>query len=105
MGMFDYVRVEYSVPDMPPSTLQNLMWQTKDLENQLFQYVVNKEGELTLHGEKQEFTGRLDLCSMTGSPFSGDLKFYDLFIQFEQGDLVRISNRPIREEEGSEVSA
>lgn len=98
MGMFDYVRVEYNVPDMPSSTLQGLQWQTKDLENTLGVYTINKDGELMGYGGKYHFTGTMGLMAMTGDFFSGNLKFYDLFIQFEQGDLARISNQPIIDE-------
>ena len=61
MGMFDYLRCEYPLPDEAPVD----GWQTKDTPNQVLEkYVITRDGRL------------VDSSGETLSDFHGDVEFY-----------------------------
>jgi len=59
MGMFDYVRCEYPLPDYPLNAPQEeIHFQTKDTDEQYLKtYVISAEGQLILEDVLQDYTG------------------------------------------------
>jgi hypothetical protein len=52
MGMFDYIKCEYPLPDIE---LQNEMFQTKDTPDQFLSlYTITKDGRLIYHSYSEE---------------------------------------------------
>jgi len=64
MGMFDRIKCEFELAE---KEFQNNEFQTKDLDCELNNYLITKEGRLILISDK----GNTDL------EFHGDLIFYD----------------------------
>ncbi|MBA3601126.1 MAG: hypothetical protein H0W45_07760 [Acidobacteria bacterium] len=52
MGMFDYLKCEYTLPD---SIAQNESFQTKSLDKVLGNYTITADGRLILHAVRYEF--------------------------------------------------
>jgi len=49
MGMFDYIKCEYSLNRFNIPDIQNLEYQTKGLDNSLNNYTITERGELIFH--------------------------------------------------------
>ncbi|MBA3692102.1 MAG: hypothetical protein H0X49_13130 [Acidobacteria bacterium] len=96
MGMFDYLKCEYPLPD---STVQNETFQTKSLDKVLGDYTITADGRLILHAVSYESVPEEErpyydkpewkkpfgkICgSLTSSPtgdveiaYHGDVRFY-----------------------------
>lgn len=72
MGMFDYIKVEIETPPLG----SGIMFQTKSLHRQLFEYTITKDKRLIL---SKKFDGPQDKfveCS-EDVKYSGILKFYE----------------------------
>jgi len=112
MGMFDYVKVEYELPENLKH-LQDESFQTKDFDCAMFEFTITKDGKLIRHqyeyrtlndtekavyGEKKfmpimKRTGEVnnvvvpihgDYCIYAGSPLQ------DIFVRFTHGQLEEI---------------
>ena len=96
MGMFDYLKCEYELPD---SSVQNESFQTKSLDSTLANYTITADGRLIHHAVKYESVPEEErpyfgtpewekplgkICgSMTSVPtgdveiaYHGDIRFY-----------------------------
>ena len=51
MGMFDYIRCEYPLPD---TEVQEQVFQTKSLDSALERYTITRDGRLILHQVRYE---------------------------------------------------
>jgi hypothetical protein len=69
MGMFDWIRCEYPLPDPKH---QQLDFQTKDLDCLLDTYVISAAGRLIRESRRDDSTATVEY------PFHGDFRFYDL---------------------------
>lgn len=54
MGMYDNIKIEYPLPYLPRPEIQQLEFQTKNLECNLGNYTITKKGELILHEVEYE---------------------------------------------------
>lgn len=60
MGLFDFLRIEYSLPGDPPSW-SLAAFQTKDLGCLMQQYIVTADGKLVKeNGRAEDFTGTVN---------------------------------------------
>lgn len=82
MGMFDYLRCEYPLPDA--ANVLGL-FQTKDTEEQgLELYVITKAGRLTKDGDDQNFHGHIRFYTReTG-------EWFECSTLFKDGNLIDI---------------
>jgi hypothetical protein len=49
MGLYDTLKINYPLPDIPKSEIQMLEFQTKSLSSTMDNYTINEKGELILH--------------------------------------------------------
>lgn len=83
MGMFDYIDASrFNIPNLQKRNYPQ-EWQTKSLENQLFLYVIEKDGTLTKDNRKVLFTGILNFY---GRAKYG--KWIECVAKYNAGDLV-----------------
>ncbi|HTJ56683.1 MAG TPA: hypothetical protein VL418_03850 [Devosiaceae bacterium] len=83
MGTFDYLRVEYPLPDghKPAAPMQ-----TKSLDCDLTQYTLGTEGELRLGDDLVEFTGLLDFYDFDDA--TAQSGWHEYAALFERGRLL-----------------
>lgn len=55
MGMFDNIKCEYSLDRFDIPNIQNLEYQTKNLDNLLDNYTITEKGELICHKVEYEY--------------------------------------------------
>lgn len=91
MGMFDYVKCQYPLPEVKELNdwdidIQKIEYQTKDMNNALNHYFINENGELWYKDQKYKWVesddsflkGHLELQSSEDKPanYHGILNFY-----------------------------
>lgn len=110
MGMFDYIQCDYDLPARPTyghdsTKSTDGLFQTKDLENELFKYVVTKEGNLMLgksfyddecNENNIEYhldphTGWITFYTSEGHPLKDDYKWFEYRAEFFRGKLQAIT--------------
>lgn len=62
MGMFDYVKIDYNIPDSFPSWINSeTVWQTKNTPRQFMEhYTITKNGKLIHHSVRYEEVPKKD---------------------------------------------
>ena len=100
MGMFDTININRKW--LPESLKKEEHgWQTKDLENLLLNYKIDKEGTLSILEESSSwiekplelpkydsYSGNITVCNFVGE---GNYdKFVQLSINFEKGKLIKL---------------
>jgi len=94
MGMFDLLRCDYPLPDLPDSRLQMWSFQIKDFECQMNHYLITRDGSLREELPKSRFL-KITRAIRFYTTYADDSSWLEYHAIFERGRLKSI----VREKE------
>lgn len=91
MGMFDYAKIEYPLPDGWAGT----DLQTKDFDCILEYVDISEDGRLTVYGEDSDYTGKAEFIGFEGTHPDGRYIWHRYSFTFKDGRVVNAEVLPV----------